>query len=146
MSSRWKAEYILERSRTRQYFYEIILKMCNFCDCKGIRLIVENPFSTHHYLHANFLYKPTIIDKNRQSRGDYFQKPTQYFFINCNPTTLETYQEAKVKKNVNALSGHVGSLCDEDRSMISPDYARNFICDFILGKAQRGMTQLSLFD
>ena len=27
-------------------------------------------------------------------------------------------------------------LCDEDRSMISPDYARNFICDFILGREQ----------
>jgi hypothetical protein len=29
-----------------------------------------------------------------------------------------------------------GGLCSEERSMISPDYARNFICDFILGKKQ----------
>lgn len=35
-------------------------------------------------------------------------------------------------------------ICSEDRSMISPDYARNFICDFILGKEQLG-SQLSLF-
>lgn len=28
-------------------------------------------------------------------------------------------------------------MCSEERSMISPDYARNFICDFILGKKQR---------
>ena len=35
-------------------------------------------------------------------------------------------------------------ICDEDRSMISPDYARNFICDFIIGKKQLH-TQLSLF-
>jgi hypothetical protein len=35
-------------------------------------------------------------------------------------------------------------LCSEERSMISPDYARNFICDFILGKEQK-LTQLSLF-
>ena len=28
--------------------------------------------------------------------------------------------------------------------MISPDYARNFICDFILGKEQKA-TQLNLF-
>ena len=34
--------------------------------------------------------------------------------------------------------------CSEERSMISPDYARNFICDFILGKEQIG-TQLNLF-
>lgn len=35
-------------------------------------------------------------------------------------------------------------LCSEERSMISPDYARNFICDFILGKVQKH-TQLDLF-
>ena len=35
-------------------------------------------------------------------------------------------------------------LCDEERSMISPDYARNFICDKILGKPQK-FTQLSIF-
>jgi hypothetical protein len=33
----------------------------------------------------------------------------------------------------------------EERSMISPDYARNFICDFIIGKEQVG-TQLNLFE
>lgn len=36
-------------------------------------------------------------------------------------------------------------LCSEERSMISPDYARNFICDFILGKDQK-INQLSLFE
>ena len=33
----------------------------------------------------------------------------------------------------------------EERSMISPDYARNFICDFVIGKEQPE-SQLSLFD
>lgn len=28
-------------------------------------------------------------------------------------------------------------ICSEERSMISPDYARNFICDFIIGKEQK---------
>ncbi len=36
-------------------------------------------------------------------------------------------------------------LCSEERSMISPDYARNWICDFILGKEQT-ITQKTLFD
>jgi hypothetical protein len=36
-------------------------------------------------------------------------------------------------------------LCSEERSMISPDYARNFICDFILGKKQ-GCSQMTLDD
>lgn len=35
-------------------------------------------------------------------------------------------------------------LCSEERSMIHPDYARNFICDFILGKPQKNQ-QLTLF-
>lgn len=33
-------------------------------------------------------------------------------------------------------------ICSEERSMISPDYARNFICDFILGKEQKFAQQL----
>jgi hypothetical protein len=35
--------------------------------------------------------------------------------------------------------------CSEERSMIHPDYARNFICDFILGKEQKH-SQLNLFE
>ena len=35
-------------------------------------------------------------------------------------------------------------LCSEERSMISPDYARNFICDFIIGKEQIN-SELDLF-
>lgn len=27
-------------------------------------------------------------------------------------------------------------VCSMERSLISPDYARNFICDFIIGKTQ----------
>lgn len=36
---------------------------------------------------------------------------------------------------------HAG-ICSEERSMIHPDYARNFICDFILGREQKH-TQLA---
>ena len=28
-------------------------------------------------------------------------------------------------------------VCSTERSMINPKYARNFICDFILGKTQK---------
>lgn len=40
--------------------------------------------------------------------------------------------------------GKKAGICSEERSMISPDYARNFICDFILGKVLKH-TQLDLF-
>ena len=49
-----------------------------------------------------------------------------------------------IKEGVRAKSSGQAGVCSEDRSMISPDYARNFICDFILGEDQLG-SQLSLF-
>ncbi len=132
-----KSDKILERSRVRQYFYEVALKMFTVADISGLRMIVENPYSTIHYLYNNFPYKPALIDKNRRLRGDYFAKPTQYWYINCEPTHGESFQKPVVTRTVNGLTGHHGSLCDEDRSLISPDYARNFICDFIIGKSQQ---------
>lgn len=51
----------------------------------------------------------------------------------------------KEKKTVCGIRGSKqAGLCGEERSLISPDYARNFICDFILGKEQKN-TQLTLF-
>lgn len=138
---------IIERANLRHEFYLLAIKMFSICEQRGIRLIVENPYSTLHYLYNNFPYKPVVIDKNRQLRGDYFRKPTQYWFINCEPCNGKSFQKPKLKKTVNYCGGHNGNLCDEERSMISPDYARNFICDFILGKVQKhSQVQLELFN
>ena len=139
-------EFILQRSRERQRLYELCLKMFAVVHANGLRMIMENPYSTIHYLHNNFPYKPKLIDKNRRLRGDYFAKPTQYWFENCEPTFGKSYvKEQKPPMTVCQLTGHTGNLCDEDRSMISPDYARNFICDFIIGKKQ-SISEPSLFD
>lgn len=140
-----KSDKVIERSRQRQMFYETALMMFTVADVRGLRMVVENPWSTVHYLHNNFPYKPSLIDKDRRRRGDYFSKPTQYWFINCEHTVGYSYQKPTVIKTVNGLTGHSGSFCDEDRSLISPDYARNFICDFILGKTQRRQAELELF-
>ena len=47
---------------------------------------------------------------------------------------IETMIERKLKEHLAAGAGN-----------ISPDYARNFICDFILGKSQT-LSQLTLFE
>lgn len=146
MTEREISDAILQRSKERQQFYEYALKMFTVVSTSGLRMIVENPYSTIHYLHNNFPYKPKVVDKNRRLRGDFFAKPTQYWFVNCEPTYGESFVEKqKPKMTVAGLSGHTGNLCDEDRSMISPDYARNFICDFIIGR-QQSFSQPSLFD
>jgi hypothetical protein len=78
-------------------------------------------------------------------RGDYFVKPTGYWYFNCEPTFGFSYQNDKEKKTIiKSKSASRTGLCSEDRSLISHDYARNFICDFILGKEQKN-TQLKLF-
>ena len=137
---------ILMRAQDREKFYEIALKLFYVCHEKQLRLIVENPYSTQHYLVNNFPYHATLIDRNRTLRGDNFVKPTQYWFINCEPTCGESLQVNKKCIKVNQCKkGKKSGMCSKERSLISTDYARNFICDFILGKKQT-YTQLDLFN
>lgn len=65
--------------------YELITKLVIICIDKDIPLIIENPYSEQHYLKRYWALKPKIIDKNRRLNGDWFKKPTQYFFINFKP-------------------------------------------------------------
>ena len=106
---------------------------------------MENPWSEQTFLKANFVMPPTLVDNNRMLRGDYYVKPTAYWYINCEPTHGKSYQKDKEKKTIMKSKGASrAGLCSEERSLISPDYARNFICDFILGKEQHH-TMRSLF-
>ena len=137
----------IERLWERTKFHGLLYKMVRICLKNKLRLVIENPATTPNYIVGtqNF-FKPTFVDKDRTLRGDYFKKPTAYWFFNCQRTYGFSYQKDKVKKRVNdAKSAPKAGLCSEERSMISPDYARNFICDFILGREQAN-TQRTLFD
>jgi hypothetical protein len=145
LSYKERTEEILKRSKNREKFYSLAIKMLAIAKDRGIRLIMENPFSEQTYLRANFVISPTFIDKDRSIRGDFYKKPTAYYYINCEPTNGMSFQKDKVlKRIVDQRQGRGGGLCSEERSMISPDYARNFIYDFIIGKKQN-ITQLTLF-
>ena len=140
-------EKILERQRKRQEYLSTLTKFVKVCIERGLRMIFENPV-TGSFLNNYFLKPPTIIDRNRMLRGDYFVKPTGYWFWNCEPTDGVTIQHDKEQRRHNEAESRWSAksgICNEERSMISPDYARNFICDFILGKEQT-TTQKSLFD
>lgn len=132
-----KFNAMLERAKNRYNFYTILYKMVAVCGFKNIRLVIENPFSSLHYLHDNFLKEPDVIDEDRRRRGDYFKKPTGYWFFGAEPTYGQSFQSPqKVLRVWDAAKAPRAGLCSEERSMINPDYARNFICDFILGKRQ----------
>ena len=145
LSTKEATQQILARVNNREKYFGLAVKMLAVAKEKGIRLIMENPWSEQTYLKANFVIPPTIVDNNRMLRGDYYVKPTAYWFINCYPTHGFTEQQDKERKTIMKSKGASRSgICSEERSMISPDYARNFICDFIIGKEQQG-TQLNLF-
>lgn len=142
-----KTDKIIERSANREYFFKLAIKMLAVAEDRGIRLIMENPWSEQTFLKANFILPPSLVDNNRMLRGDTRVKPTAYWFINCTPTqgfTLQYDKLAEKQTHMSSRGSKQAGLCSEERSMIHPDYARNFICDFILGKAQV-FTQQSLF-
>lgn len=147
MSMTQKINRALKRLDNRTYFHSCLYKLLYIAYNKNLRLIIENPATAPNYLITGQNFpRPTFIDRNRMLRGDYFVKPTAYWFINCEPTNGFTFQKDKKQKVImNCKGGVKAGICSEERSMISPDYAHNFICDFILGIEQRPK-QLSLFD
>lgn len=119
----------LEQERTD--FYNLFCDLILVCCKKHIRLIIENPYSNNHYLVRYFPIRASIIDHNRRERGDYYEKPTQYWFINCLPSynVNALFREQVMPKKRRVLDFQSGS---KERSEISPIYARQFIEEFIL--------------
>lgn len=137
----------IERIDKRTYFHIILYKMVFVCYKKNLRIVIENPAGPNGFITSgqNFI-PPTFIDKNRLLRGDYFKKPTAYWFINCQMTNGLMIQKDKKQRTIDrSRPAKQAGICSEERSMISPDYARNFIHDFILGKPQIN-SQLALFN
>ena len=146
LSLRERYDFVLKRSQNRQTFLEWLIKLMGVCELRNLRLIVENPWSMQTFLKSGFIKAPALIDNDRTLRGDYYKKPTAYWFVNCKPTHgMTIYKDKKVRRVINAKPSGEAGLCSEERSMISPDYARNFICDFIIGKQQIN-SQLQLFE
>lgn len=141
-----RIDVVIDRVQKRTYLHTLLYKLLWIAYKKGLRLIIENPATPPHYLIGTQNFpKPTFIDKNRMERGDYFKKPTAYWFINCERTYGRTIQNDKEQKIINKCrQGAKAGICSEERSMISSDYARNFICDFVIGKKQ-DIGQLTLF-
>ena len=144
-SPKQRIDSILQRSSNRELFFARAVKMIGVALNRGLRLIMENPWSEQTFLKQNFPFNPSVIDNNRTLRGDYFVKPTAYWFINCEPTHGNTVEPRKKGRNICQVEpNHMPGICNEERSLLSPVYAKNFICDFILGKEQVN-SQLSLF-
>ena len=137
----WQIDYAIEKLEKRTMLHKLLYELTWLSYKMNFRMIIENPATPPNYLITGQNYPtPTIIDKNRMLRGDVFKKPTAYWFFNCEPTRGFTLQNDKKQKIIQDCHRSNGDgLCSEERSMITPDYARNFICDFILGKVQHNI-------
>lgn len=127
-SDEQKLEYDLKLHKELDLMYETITKLAIVCIRKNIPLIIENPYSMTHYLTKYWAIPSKVIDKDRRTRGDYYQKPTQYWFINCEPKynmilEPQIWHKTKTVENISNKT---------ERSLISKEYANRFIREFIV--------------
>lgn len=137
-----KMEKCMELQDELTHNYKLVNKMFIVCIRKGLKIIMENPFSEEHYLRRYWCLLPGVIDRDRRTRGDYFKKPTQYWFMNCKPTFRPLFETTEdnfigVKdaiRNMGEVKEQLGTDLSQTkvRSMIHKDYANRFIREFIL--------------
>lgn len=135
-----KMEYDMKLLDEVNHFYKIVNKMFIVCIKRGLKLIMENPYSEEHFLRRYWCIPPAIIDRDRRERGDYYKKPTQYWFVNRNPSNklvFEAIPDNSISETIEFLTSKkyekLGAKNQKvGRSMIHPDYANRFIREFII--------------
>ena len=128
-----KCENAIERHRMLNDFYQLLNKLVINCIRRKIKLVIENPYNQPHYLTTYWCLKPDLIDKDRTQNGDYYKKPTQYWFVNFKPKNNLVFEAIDYveQKKINDLWGTKKEDVAE-RSMIHPQYADRFIRQYIL--------------
>ena len=90
---------------------------------------------TKERLTSFFPLKPSVIIKDRHKEGDYFKKPTQFFFLNCVPENNVVFAPIKRVRLENIkFAAHFESegTRTERRSKIHPQFAERFIKTYII--------------
>lgn len=130
---KWSIEQKLEKDlqlmEELKRNYQIMTKLVLLAKRFGFKLIIENPYSTQHFLTRYWALKPSYINMSRFESGDHYKKLTQYFFVNCKPQNNLLFEPILYKERK--------FICKENtvnRSMINKDYASRFIREFILEK------------
>lgn len=129
-----KLEYSMKLHDELHRNYELISKLAFIAITRDLKLVIENPYTQPHYLTTYWCLKPSLIDKDRQLNGDYYKKPTQFWFIGFNPKQNLVFEpidyvEGKV---IATVSGENGKSRTTMRSMIHPQYANRFIRQYLI--------------
>ena len=126
-SEKQKLEYSMKQMQERSSFYTFLCSLCLIAIKRGFKLIIENPYGKVNFLKHFFPLKPEVVLLDRRKMGDFYKKPTQFFFINCVP-------EFKLWNECTETMGKQKRVEDNRgfaRSVISPTFAKNFIKTYI---------------
>ena len=122
-----KIEYSLEQMHQRNRYYLLLCRLCLIAIKRGFKLIIENPYGKVNFLKHFFPLKPEVVLLDRRKMGDFYKKPTQFFFINCVPEFKLWNECAKTMREQNKVEDNRGFT----RSVISTTFAKNFIKTYI---------------
>lgn len=97
-------------------------------------MIVENPYTDPHFLKQYFPIKPKVIDKDRTKNGDYYKKPTQYWFVGCEPEDHFLFEPLLFvqTRTIDRPNFKDGKDRQINRSLMHPQYADRFIRTYVL--------------
>lgn len=120
---------LIERERERESVYNLLIKFIKIIERKKIKTVIENPYTSNYLLSQEEMKQPDLIIMNRRDLGDHYKKPTMFYYYNFEPTVFSNYtiiKDYEIKKvsNENGI----------ERSLISPEFAYNFVSKYILGK------------
>lgn len=134
-----KCELAMKRHKELDLFYEKLNKLVIICQRGHLQIVIENPLNTSglHYLTNFWCLKPSVIDRDRTQNGDYYKKPTQYWFIGLNPKNNLVFEPLEQVESMQPIQymtdkNPLGVDRKTARSMIHPQYADRFIRQYIL--------------
>ena len=137
-----KLEYSMKLQRELTAMYMHLSRMVIVCIRKGLQMVIENPYTQPHYLTTYWCLKPTLIDNDRTEDGDYWKKPTQYWFVGCKPKMNVLFESLEYipLKTVDREKGS-GDSRKAKRSLIHPQYANRFIRKYLLDGEETEQTE-----
>ena len=123
-----KIENALKLHNELNQLYSLLCKLFIVCLNRNLKLIVENPYRGN-YLEKFFPIKPKIVDLDRSENGDFYKKPTQFWFVNIEPNYNLLFEPKIINSNLKKISNTSNKV---ERSLISHEYANRFIRMYLL--------------
>lgn len=123
-----KVENALKLHNELNQLYSLLCKLFIVCLDRNLKLIVENPYRGN-YLEKFFPIKPKVIDLDRSENGDFYKKPTQFWFVNIEPNYNLLFEPKIINSNLKKISNTSDKV---ERSLISHEYANRFIRMYLL--------------